>query len=153
VGNTASPPFATTFRFTTAGTQTLYLVDSCQLEWSLFECSDGYTEAVSRSGACTVDCSETTGGCIACGACAYLAKPVTADAPVEDTWSGNYFTFGTTPEGCGCHTQHAALSQKYRATTKVYASEDDAMNGVVLREVSVDFELPAPYGHVEVPLD
>jgi hypothetical protein len=78
---------------------------------------------------------------------------VSASAPVEDEWSGNYFTYSTTADGCSCHDDHAAPAARYRATVKVYASEEDALQGVNPHEVSVDFELPAPYGYVEVPLD
>lgn len=153
VATSQAPPYATKIRFTTAGSQTLYLVDSCQLEYSLYACSDGYTETLSRSGACTIDCSDPAGGCIACGACAYLAKPVTAALPIEDDWSGIYFTYAQTPDGCSCHTGHPAPPQKYRVTADVYASEDDLQNNVVLRKVSADFELPAPSGVVEVSVD
>lgn len=153
VANNQPGPFATTIRFTTSSTTPIYLVDSCDLEWSLFECADGYANALSRSGACTVDCGDPSGGCIVCGACQYIGKPVVAGSPVDDEWSGNYFTYGQTADGCSCHEEHVAPAAKYRATAKVYASEDDVQNGVVLREVSVDFELPAPYGFVEVSLD
>jgi hypothetical protein len=153
VATSQAPPYATIIRFTTTSTTPLYLVDSCDLEWSLFACADGYTTSLGRSGACTVDCGDPSGGCIACGACQYLAKPVVAGTPVDDEWSGDYFTYGETPDGCSCHEKHSAPPAKYRAAAKVYASEDDVQNGVVLREVSVDFELPAPGDIVEVSLD
>lgn len=146
-------PYQTIFRFTTNSPTPVYIQDNCQLEWSLFECADGYANALSRSGACTIDCAEPSAGCIACGACQSLAQPVSANAPLEDEWSGNYFTFGTTPDGCSCHEQHAAPNAKYRATVNVYASEDDALSGTNPHAVSVDFALPAPYGYVEIPLD
>jgi hypothetical protein len=146
-------PYKTVFRFTTQSTTTVYIQDNCQLEWSLLQCADGYTSALSRSGACTVDCNEPSGGCIACGACQSLAQPVSSDLPLEDEWSGNYFTYATTSDGCSCHEQHAAPAAKYRVMVNVYASEDDALSGVNPKSVSVDFELPAPYGYVQIPLD
>ncbi len=103
-------------------------------------------------GDCTVDCAEAGGGCIACGACMVEPLEVTNGAPAEVAWPGHTYTFDHTASGCSCHVRTPAAAGKYRATIRVYASEEAVTSGELLRVVEHDFELPAPGGVVTVPL-
>ncbi len=146
-------PYKTTFHFTNDSPEKLFLRGYCQLEMTVSSCAGNYADDLALSGDCTVDCNtDPTGGCIACGACPILGQEVTPTTPYDRDWSGLTYTFSQTSEGCPCHVGTPAAAAKYRVTVPVYASEAEAQNGTPLREVSIDFTLPAPGGVVEVPL-
>lgn len=145
-------PYPVTFRFNNLATAPYYIVEGCSLQYQVTSCADGYVKHIARSGDCTTDCSEKDFGCIACGACPFGAKEVTSAFPVDGNWAGYEYTFEQTKQFCDCHVQHVAPAGKYRIQLNVFASEQDALNGTVSHEVSVDFTLPAPGGMVDVPL-
>jgi hypothetical protein len=152
VPTNAAGPHAVTFRFNNLASVPYYIVEDCSLQYTITSCADGYVQPIVRTGDCTVDCGEKETGCIACGACPFGAKEVTSAFPIDGNWAGYQYTFEQTKQGCDCHVQHVAPAGKYRVNLSVFASEQDAQDGVVSHEVSVDFTLPAPGGMVDVPL-
>lgn len=146
-------PYSVTFQFTvpTVGA-TYYLAENCTTEFSIFTCDDAYAASVAISGDCTVDCS-MMGECIECGACPQGAVAVTSSTPSEYTWAGNTYTFGQNNVGCGCHNEFTAHAGKYRIVVPVYPTEQDAIDHTNAMEHTVDFDLPAPNGIVNVPLE
>ncbi|MCA9595402.1 MAG: hypothetical protein KC776_18935 [Myxococcales bacterium] len=146
-------PYETTFLFTNDTSEQLFLRAYCTLEMSVSSCAKAYADDIAMNAGCTVDCANNDpGGCIACGACPMFGEQVTPAKPYQQVWQGMKYTFDQNAEGCQCHDSIAAPAGKYRVTVPVYASEDDAMFGKPLREVTVDFSLPAPGNVVEVPL-
>lgn len=152
VVETAEPaPHAVTFHFINPGPDPLYLWQDCTLGYEILSCADGYTDPLARIGACTNDCNAAPGGgCIVCGPCPSSALEVPAGGQQTDDWSGHHYTFGTDAEGCSCHVQHDARSGRYRVKVRVFTSTDE--DAPPPYEVTVDFELPAPGGVVDVPL-
>lgn len=146
-------PYSVTFQFTvsTPGTS-LFLAENCYTEFSISSCDDGYSASLAISGDCTVDCSEMN-GCVECGACPQFGIEVTSAKPSESTWAGHTYTFGQTSVGCECHNEFNAHAGKYRITVPVYPTEQDAIDHTNGVPHAVDFDLPAPNGIVNVPLD
>lgn len=145
-------PYPVKFVFTNPTGQKIFVREDCQLNWSLYSCADGYSSELAHSADCTMDCSEPSNGCIACGACMMNALEVSPTSPVQTDFSGFTYTFGQSGAGCQCHNQLVALPGKYSIKVPVYLSEQEAMSGQMAWEAWVDFTLPAPSGVVEVPL-
>jgi hypothetical protein len=147
-------PYAVTFQFTNPDPNgaPVYLRRECDLQFDVTACADGYSAPVGRSGSCSVDCADPSGGCIACGACMVDGVGVLGDAPSQASWDGSTYTFGQNAEGCPCHTAHAAPAQKYRLRVPVFATQDAAVTNQVGWTVTTDFTLPAPNGVVVVDL-
>jgi hypothetical protein len=146
-----SPPYEVTFRFVSMGGVDTWLHQGCEVELSVTSCADGYSAALSMWPGCTVDCSDTS-GCIACGACWDGGVLVDPSSPFEVQWSANTYTFGQTANGCECSSPHPVSAAHYRLTVPVYGSELDTTQGAPMWSTTVDFELPAPSGIVEVQL-
>lgn len=152
VATDESGPYKVTFQFKVTDDQQHFLRKDCSLNYSISSCADGYSDGLSLSGACTIDCAEADNGCIQCGACPLDGIPVVLGAPIADGWSGNTFTFSETATGCMCHEGHVAPAGKYRITVPVYASAEAATSGEKSFDAIVDFELPAPNDTVDVVL-
>jgi hypothetical protein len=152
VATEKAAPYPVTFQFKGAGSTALFLREECQLKYTVTSCAGGYQEALVLTGQCTVDCSEKN-QCIQCGACLEAAVPINPGGTFEQPWTGKTYTFDQNNVGCECHVEHLAPAGKYRVTVPVYATEQAAAeNGAPAGEVSVDFDLPAPGGVVEVPV-
>lgn len=148
-----APPYAVTFRFTNPTSSPLYLRQGCELEYAIAPCADGFASSLARSGTCTVDCADPDVGCIACGACQQAGVAVPAQGTYEAQWSGLHYTFGQNASGCSCHTEHVAPASLYRLTAAIYDTEEAAATSAAIHgTVTVEFELPAPGGVVEVPV-
>ena len=156
VVSTAEPaPHAVTFRFNNTSGSSLYIVETCFLDYTVKSCADGYVAEVQRDSMCTELCSANA-GCLACGACAWLGKEIPTGTSLESTWEGYSYTLHDIPgmAGCQCHERHEAPAGRYRVEVDVYASAIDAETGQApLRTVPVDFELPAPNGIVDIALN
>jgi hypothetical protein len=145
-------PYTTTFRFTNPGDLPVFLRQSCYLEYRVSSCGDGYASSLALHADCTVDCAMPGNGCIACGACFEDGVAVPAHGSYDDTWSGLRYTFGTTADGCSCHTGHAAAAGLYRISAEVYATQEDAQMSAPAFETSTDFALATDGGVIEVAL-
>lgn len=147
-------PYPVKFQLTVAAEGTTMYIDwDCTPVVSLLTCDDGYTTALAFDTACTADCTAQPTECPICGQCPGGPAAVTSAAPREFSWSGHTYDFGKNQAGCSCHEEKTAHAGKYRLTVPVYASEADAnahTNGV---NRTVDFDLPAPNGIVNVQLD
>lgn len=152
VPSSTPAPYATTFRFVSKSGASFYLAEDCGLRYRVSSCADGYSATLSLSGDCTIDCNDTQGGCIACGACPFSAKLVTTGSPAETQWAGYTYTYDNSA-GCSCHHQFTAPAGKYRVEVDVFASEQDALSGQPSHTASVSFDLKESGGVVEVPLD
>ncbi|MCB9590886.1 MAG: hypothetical protein H6718_36110 [Polyangiaceae bacterium] len=136
-------PYPVTFVFTNSDPgYPVYIQQDCSLNYSLSSCSDGYVNALSRSGDCTASCDNYQ-GCIACGACPWSRLEVTSNDSLEDTWAGNVYTFSNAPDGCTCHDVHSAPAGKYRISVPLYATPDPNTDDGPVYIVTQDFELPA----------
>ncbi len=146
-------PYPSTLRFVNPLRSSLWLREECELRWQLYSCADGYQQALSHSAMCTSACDDVVnGGCIVCGACMVGAREVTSAQPAEVAWQGSVYDFDTV-QGCYCHREQNPLPGKYRFTTQVYATEQEAREGSAAgRTVSVEVELPAPGGVVTIDL-
>lgn len=144
-------PFETTLRFVNESDEELWVQSRCALDYSMHSCASDYEEITIRAG-CTVDCDEGGGTCIACAPCMISQDRVGPGSPVESTWGGMIYSFDETPSSCRCHDGRVAPPARYEVRIPVYASEEDARNGDVLREVTHEFELPAEGDLVIVPL-
>ena len=148
-------PYPVTFRLRNTTGGPLVLWQDCQVDHSITSCESGFAAALSTSGACTIECSDPSMGCIACGACPSQGLTLAPGEAKEVAWSGNTYTFST-KNGCGCHDTHVAPAAHYRITVPVYPETPSSGPfgpkpepvGVVTQE----FTLPAPSGLVEVPL-
>ena len=147
-----SAPYSVTFQFKGAGATTVYMREECTLRYRVTSCGDGYQEGLVLTGQCTVDCAEKN-QCIQCGACLEQAVAIAPGGTQEHAWAGKTYTFSENNVGCMCHVEHTAPAGKYRITVPVWATEQEAEEGgSPAGEVSVDFDLPAPGGVVEVPV-
>lgn len=145
-------PHKVTFQFTGTGTTTVYMREECTFEYKVTSCGDGYQEGLALTGQCTIDCAEKN-QCLECGACLEQPVAVNPESTLLHAWAGHTYTFDENNVGCRCHVKHVAPAGKYRITVPVWATEEEAAaNGPPAAEVSVDFDLPAPGGVVEVPL-
>jgi hypothetical protein len=145
-------PYPLKIRFVNPINEPRYIRQECQINWELFACADGYSQPLPHSAFCMTDCTNSSGGCIACGACMLDGVEVTPDKPVETDWNGQTYTFGNTAEGCQCYTASAAPPAKYAIDVPVYMTQDDAMSSKVAYVVRHEFALPSPTGIVDVPL-
>jgi len=136
-------------KFVFSSNTPMYLRFDCSLNYNLYACG---SSALTRSNACTADCSDTSSGCIACGACAYGAKPVGPGASLEDSWDGRIYSFGTLPSGCACTTGANAAPGMYTIGLSEFFSEADALANTNGYPRQVQFQLPAPNGVVQVDL-
>lgn len=137
-------------KFVFSSNTPVYLRFECSLSYNLYACG---SSALPRSGACTADCSDTSSsGCIACGACAFGAKPVGPGASLEDSWDGRIYSSGTLPSGCPCTTGANAAPGMYTIGLSEFFSEADALANTNGYPRQVQFQLPAPNGVVEVDL-
>lgn len=152
VQTSSPPPYSVTFRFVNSSPVELFVFQGCRLKYSVSACADDYQTNLAMWADCTVDCSDPSPGCIACGACFETALAVLPGGGPESSWEGNTYTFGTNSQDCPCHTGTVAPAARYRVSVPVYASEDDALSGNKLYDVTQDFELPAPGSLVEVEL-
>jgi hypothetical protein len=147
-------PYPVTFRFTNVGSEPLYLLEQCRLQFDLLSCADGYQTPLNLWADCTMNCAESNDyGCIACGACMQQAHDVTSAFPVDGNWHGQTYTFAQTKDGCQCHIPQTPPPGKYMIRVPVYTSKQAAENWQPpAYSVEVSFMLPAPSGMVEVPL-
>jgi hypothetical protein len=136
-------------KFVFSSNTPVYLRFECSLNYNLYACG---SSALTRSGACTADCSDTSSGCIACGACAFGAKPVGPGASLEDSWDGRIYSYGTLPSGCPCTTGANAAPGMYTIGLSEFFSEADALANTNGYPRQVQFQLPAPNGVVQVDL-
>ncbi|MFO0591038.1 MAG: hypothetical protein U0441_26070 [Polyangiaceae bacterium] len=147
-------PYPVTFQFTVAAEGTTLYVDwDCIPYFSLLTCDDGYVAPVAIDDNCTADCTTQPTECPICGQCPGGPPAITSAAPKELSWSGHLYDFGKNQSGCSCHDERVAHAGKYRIKVPVYATLEDAnthQNGV---ERTVDFDLPAPNGIVNIQLD
>jgi len=151
VPTTEPGPYPTKIRFVNPIGQPLWVREDCQLNWDLYSCADGYAQELPHSADCSVDCSDSGMGCIACGACMMQGLEVTNTQPLEREWSGYTYTFAQ-KNGCSCHNQITTLPGKYAIRVPVFASKDDAESFNAGYDAWVYFDLPAKNGVVEVNL-
>jgi hypothetical protein len=145
-------PHQVALHFQNPGADPVFLREDCSLNFSILSCADGYTDPLSRSGSCSIECGDPTGGCIACGACPLYEVAVPAGGQHTDAWSGHHYTYDTGPDGCTCHNEHFAPAGRYRVRVPVFTTPEGALNGPPDYEATADFELPAPGGVVEISL-
>jgi len=129
----------------------VYVKETCTLAYQLTAACSG-SKRLSTDAFCVADCSNTTQGCIACGACFSGARAVTPSAPQQIVWNGEVYEFGTTASGCSCATGHAAPPGAYTFSIDAYLTAEDAIAGTNGYTHRVDFTLPAPDGTVSVDL-
>ncbi|WP_050434304.1 hypothetical protein [Chondromyces crocatus] len=142
-----------TFSFDNAGDTPVYLSKSCELQYEISACADGYTKPLFVHATCTQECaSGSPQGCRACAPCSQSAEMIAPHKEVRVAWSGKHFTFGNDATGCSCHNTIAAPSARYRLRVPVHASAADAEANVSPRWVSVDFELRMTAAVILVPL-
>lgn len=144
-------PYEVTFQFENNGAFPAFLRRNCALQYTIESCADDYSTPVATRAFCSQAC-DTANGCIVCAPCPLESVSLDVGANTTDTWAGMRYTFGTTPEGCSCHEEHVAQAGLYRIRVPVYASEMDAQTGTPAYEVTMNFELPAPNGAVNVPI-
>jgi len=138
---------ATPVTFIFSANAPVYLRQVCALDFGLYGCDA--TTPLKFQAACVSDCN-SGGGCLACGACALQAVKVAPGAPAQSFWTGETYTFGTSPNGCVCATGQPAGSGEYTIATTVYTSEADAMSGTNGIEVRQTFTYPPANGTVNV---
>jgi hypothetical protein len=149
-GSTPLPANPYPVKFVFNAGYTVYVRQTCTLEYQLYGCA---STPVARSASCVADCSDTSSnGCIACGACPILAKAIGPSAPLEDTWNGESYTYGTLPSGCACASGAPAPAGTYSLSISVFSSAADAMSNVNGFPLSVQFTLPAVNNVVTVDL-
>ncbi|MBI5532853.1 MAG: hypothetical protein HY898_09075 [Deltaproteobacteria bacterium] len=148
-------PYPVSFLFKNGSTSTVWLHQSCSLEFAVMSCANGYKGSVTMSGDCTSDCNEVAdgGGCMMCGQCMDEALAVNGGDQQQKDWPGLEYTFDTV-QSCPCHFPHVAPAGKYRLTIPVWDQAFDPMGGSTpppSRQVIVDFQLPST-GPVIIPI-
>lgn len=143
-------PHSVTFRFLNHSDGPVYLLEECRLQFDVTACADGYAEPLTIAAFCSTPCSDSTDGCIVCGACAYQGVAVVPGTVTGAEWSGHTFTFSETSAGCSCHETHTAPSARYRIRVPVWETAEAAASEPPARTVSVDFAITD--GVVDVPL-
>lgn len=150
----APGPHAFAFRMTNATGAPAFVFDSCGIELTVTACADGHAAPLAVSAPCSyVPCSDgPDAGCPGvCGACEALARAVTADERPERAMAG--VTYSTGSAYCSCTDLVPLPAAKYRVRVPVWSTEEAARTGHdPAWTASVDFELPAPGGVVEVPV-
>jgi hypothetical protein len=139
-----------TLRFYNNSDQTLYLHQSCLLDFRLQSCSETCAD-VTMQPFCSQDCADPFAGCVVCGACLNEGLAVLPGESVDQDWQGCLFDMGM-KQGCSCHIPRAAPSGTYRVLVPVFESSDAALVGMALREVELYFSVPWPTNIVEVLL-
>jgi hypothetical protein len=144
-------PYPTTIRLINPSDTPLWVRQDCQITWQLFQCADGYTDPVATTGDCTIDCSESGNGCIACGACMLVPLLVEPGAALDIEWSGYTYEYSQ-KQGCSCHVESVAPPAKYAVRVPVYSNVAEAESGESGWDAWTYFDLPAETGIVEVVL-
>jgi hypothetical protein len=142
-------PYPVSFVFTNNGAANSYLLEECRLRYDVKTCADDYQTPLAIEASCTIDCADTTGGCIVCSPCMQSMYAVGPGVSHSDFWAGHGYTFDTTPEGCACHAQFVAPAGKYRIEVPLYDSPDP-YSAHLVRTSTVEFTLPAPGDQVYV---
>jgi hypothetical protein len=150
-------PYHTQFRFVNHGESPVWLKETCEFEFSLLSCEDGYTKEVARSSRCTASCEDMAdgGGCVLCEACDQGALMLAGSATaVSSEWTGHAYTLQQAT-GCQCHVANVAPAGKYRVRISVWDQQFDPHGTVppASRVVEKDFELPTATGQVMIPVE
>ena len=145
----ASGPYPVRFVF--SSNTPVYIKEDCQLNYALYSCNSG-TNPLVREASCVADCSDTSIGCVACGACFSGSAFVGPSTTIEDTWGGKIYKYGTLPSGCSCTSGANAAPGVYTLRLSEYFTESDARANTNPYPREVQFELPAPNGTVLVDL-
>jgi hypothetical protein len=150
-GSAPAPPNPYPVKFVFNAGYTVYVRQTCSLEYQLYGCE---SSPVVRSAACVADCNDTSSnGCLACaGACPFSAVAVGPNASIEDTWNGESYTYGTLPSGCACASGAPAPAGTYTLSISVFSSAADAMSNTNAFPLSIQFTLPAVNNVVMVNL-
>jgi len=148
-------PYPMTFRFTNASGKKVAVWHGCTYEFELTACATRYTVPVTPFVICGAICPDTRQP--TCGPCYDEPAPVSAAAPVEQSWDGFIVTNESAVDRA-CAERAALAATRYRIKVPVYSDSPPPMlpgGGYVkapLYTVSVDFTT-SPNGIVEIPID
>jgi hypothetical protein len=143
-----APPHELTFSFTRASGDPVYLSHACKLLYSVRSCADDYSLDMKIDHECTPSCADPDEP-VACPDCAIGSQIVTTDEPYDLEWDATVYP---TPDGC--YDVEPLVAGRYRIIVPVYDEVNaNAEPQGTERIIELDFELPAPGGVVEVPVD
>ena len=151
-------PYAVSFHLVNSGTSpvSVALVESdCPAVVTVSACVDGYAGALMISswdplgpvGSCEAGCMLASSG--GCGGGATSLEPG-ADHEAY-SWDGSVYAFYDLGQ-CSCASRSAMPAAKYRASVAVSSEVPDGGGAAETWTATVDFELPAPGGVVDIPV-
>ncbi|MEA2696812.1 MAG: hypothetical protein QOI66_1083 [Myxococcales bacterium] len=156
VASTAQAPFPTEFRFHNTGTAPLFVSIGCLgVEYGLSSCASGFRDQLAPGFACggcpcgDTNCKDTG---VVCGPCMGPAGQLVA--PGESAAVPYSGTSSRTENlaGRSCVRTQTPPAGRYRVAIRIYATADAAAGMVGGQIVTLDFQLPADQGVVDVPL-
>ncbi|HVU50207.1 MAG TPA: hypothetical protein VHL80_05955 [Polyangia bacterium] len=149
---TSPPPYAVEFRFRNDGPSSLFVLKSCGgYDFGVSWCGTGFTDRLNDPVVCECSCDDPQCGKV-CGQCAPdEGTEIAAGASLDRPWSGISTTLAPSAAG-QCVVSRDLGAGRYRVSIWVYDTAAGALARARPRVVSLDFELPAPSGIVDVPL-
>lgn len=148
--NTATPPrspVSITFQLHNDGIGTVYVFESCQLDFTITSLADP-VHTITLSSGCACQCGQT---CPVCGPCFEGPLDLAVGGMMTEEWSTVDVTTEQTPTG-SCERSTPLPDGAYRIDVPVYATRDDALARTSGRTASQTFTLPVAGNVVHVQL-
>jgi len=147
-GGTPPPPPATiTFQLHNDGISTIYVYESCQVDYTITSLADP-VHAITRSAGCACMCGQV---CPVCGPCFEGPLEMATGGMMISEWSTVDVTTQQTPTG-SCERTTPLPDGPYRIDVPVYPTHDDAVAKTSGRTASASFTLPVVGNVVHVQL-
>jgi hypothetical protein len=140
-GTLAPPPSVVTFDLRNDGISTVYLRESCLLDFKITSLGEPVRE-IARQGACPCDCAVAT--CPVCGPCYEGPREVAVGATWMTVWAAVNVTYEPRQQGSTCERKHTLPAGSYRIDVPVYPTAQDVIDKTNARTATQTFSLPSP---------
>ena len=137
-----------TFQLRNDGISTVYVFESCQIDFTITSLADPVHE-IALSGGCACTCGLE---CPVCGPCFEGPLDVVTGTMRTASWTTVKVTTEPTSTGGSCQREFPLAFGPYRIDVPVYPTLADAMARTTGRTASQSFELPLTSEIVDVQL-
>ena len=145
--NPPPPPATITFQLHNDGLSTVYVFESCTIDFTITSLADPVHE-IAQGGGCACAYGEV---CPVCGACFEGARDVATATMLTAYWNAVSVTVEQTPAG-GCERRVSLPDGPYRIDVPVYPTAADAVAHTSARTAIQSFSLPVSGNVVDVAL-
>jgi hypothetical protein len=146
-GDPGTPPTTITFQLHNDGLSTVYVFESCQIDFTITSLADPVHQ-VALSGGCACECGRE---CPVCGLCFEGPLDFAVGSMRLEYWNTVNVTTETTATG-SCEHRTSLPDGPYRIDVPVYSTADDATARASARTATQSFTLPVTGNIVHVQL-